>query len=219
MFTSFMKYSYSSTLLVLKKSDESGTGSLKKVMVKLIRSVTAMMLLVMPLIGYAQNFEPEFIGECNLLSINGTDTISTPLQKTKAFIKAKAGASLYLTGIGSVKTRIYMEGITSNCVSTAKQEQIITVKVSDNNIDPNSFIEILKFEVKGKERRCEIGKVNTFGGSSVGNSSNIDYKAKLYGKKSFAIYITPEPGEYAIKITNPNQKDEKIMMLYCFTEQ
>ena len=41
-------------------------------------------------------YEPEFIGETNLLCISGSDTISMALDKRNAKIKSKAGASLYL---------------------------------------------------------------------------------------------------------------------------
>ena len=105
-------------------------------------------------------YEPEFIGETNLLCISGSDTISMALDKENAKIKSKAGASLYLTGIGSVKTRIHVEGNTSSCVAKPDCAYRLVVRSANNDTDPNTFIQLIQFEVKKNERRCEIGRQN-----------------------------------------------------------
>lgn len=166
----------------------------------------------------AQNtYEPEFIGETNLLCIAQNDTVSMALAKESAKIKSKAGASLYLTGIGSVKTRIHVEGNTSSCVAKPDCEYRLIVRSSNNNQDPNSFIQLVKFEIKKNERRCEIGKINTFKGSSSGTEGLVDYKAKRYGESSYELFFEPTPGEYGIFLSNPDSKDEKRIIVYCFT--
>ncbi len=50
----------------------------------------------------AQSNEPDFVGEVNLL--NGDNV--TALEKEYAKIKTKAGASMYLVGIGSIKIKL-----------------------------------------------------------------------------------------------------------------
>lgn len=166
----------------------------------------------------AQNaYEPEFIGEANLLCINGNDTISKPLDKEKAKIKSKAAASLYLTGIGSIKTRLHVEGKTSTCIAEPGCEYRLIVKGENNKQDPNSFIQLVKFEVKKNERRCEIGKVNTFEGSSSGTEQLVEYEAKKYGESSYLLFFEPVPGEYGIFMSNPESRDEKRIVVHCFT--
>ena len=162
-------------------------------------------------------YEPEFIGETNLLSIAGTDTVAAPLEKSRGKIKSKAGASLYLIGIGSVKTRIHVDGVTSSCVAKPGCTYRLIVKAADNRQDPNSFIQLIRFEQKKKERRCEIGKINTFKGSSSGIEQLVDYQAKRYGESSYLLSIDPGPGEYGVLQSNPESKDEKALMVYCFT--
>ena len=83
--------------------------------------------------------------------------------------------------------------------------------------DPNSFIQLIRFEQKKKDRRREIGKINTFKGSSSGIEQLVDYQAKRYGESSYLLSIDPGPGEYGVLQSNPESKDEKAMMVYCFT--
>lgn len=179
---------------------------------------TLLFLVLFASASSAQNsFEPEFIGETNLLCISGSDTISIPLEKKNAKIKSKAGASLYLTGIGSVKTRIHVDGNTSACIAKPECEYRLIVRCSENNQDPNSFIQLVQFEVKKNERRCEIGKINTFQGASSGTEQLVEYKAKRYGESSYELFFEPTPGEYGVFMSNPNTIDEKTIIVYCFT--
>ncbi len=162
-------------------------------------------------------YEPEFIGETNLLCISNGDTTCIPTEKKVAVIKAKAGASLYLTGIGSVKSRVQVDGHTSTCVGTGASVYRLVVKAADNRQDPNSFIQIMKFEVKGNKRRCVIAKVNTFGGSQSGTETLLDFQAKKYGESAYILNIPAEPGEYGLTVSNPENKTEKNLTVYCFT--
>ena len=175
-------------------------------------------LLASAIVCKAQaKYEPEFIGETNLLCIFQNDTVSMALDKESAKIKSKAGASLYLTGIGSVKTRIHVQGNTSSCIAKPDSECRLIVRSSNNDQDPNSFIQLVKFEVKRDERRCEVGKINTFKGSSAGTEQLVEYKAKRYGESSYELFFNPEPGEYGIFLSNPDSRDEKRIIVYCFT--
>lgn len=163
------------------------------------------------------SYEPEFIGETNLLCVSENDTISMPLDKENGKIKSKAGASLYLTGIGSVKTRIHVEGNTSSCIAKPGYSYSLIVRAANNDQDPNSFIQLVNFQVKAQERRCEIGKINTFKGSSSGAEGLVEYKAKRYGESSYQLFFESAPGEYGVFMSNPDGRDEKRVIVYCFT--
>ena len=57
--------------------------------------------------------EPDF--EMEPYVFNQADsTFATPLPCESAYVKAKAGASLFLTGIGKVKTYYYIKGVKSS---------------------------------------------------------------------------------------------------------
>lgn len=162
-----------------------------------------------------QNKEPEFIGEINL--VNDSDSIATLLEKQTVKIKTKAGASLYLFGIGSVKSRINIEGDKSNVRAKDKEPFTLIVRSIDNNSDPVSIISVFKFDIYGKARRAELSSSNTFGGVSENNLSAIKYSAKRYGKSSYALKLKNiTPGEYGIIVRNPNIKDEKMVIVSCF---
>lgn len=186
---------------------------MKKIVLSLI-SLFAMTSIHAQTLG---KYEPEFIGETNLLCITGTDTICIATEKKMGVVKAKAGASLYLIGIGSVKSRIQVDGATSNCVGSSTNDYRLIVKAANNNQDPNSFIQILKFEVNGNKRRCVIAKSNTFGGSQAGAEEVVTFQGKKYGSSAYLLNIPSNPGEYGVIVTDPNNKTEKNMTVYCYS--
>jgi len=138
-------------------------------------------LVCMSICAYAQQIaEPQFVGEVLLVK---SETSAVPLEKKTATVKTKAGASLYLTGIGSVKSRLHVEGANSavRC-SQADGPIVLIVRAANNENDPSSFIRVFRFEQKKKERRAELAKVNTLGGSSNNNFDYIEYVGEKYGE-------------------------------------
>lgn len=127
---------------------------------------------------HAQNVtveEPEFAEETLLLT---SDSCGVKLARESATVKTKAGASLYLTGIGKVKSRLTLQGINSLSKAKGGSTTRLVVKAEDNKTDPNSFISIFKFEIKGKERRFQLSEAGTLSKTEVNNLSSVEYKAK-----------------------------------------
>ncbi len=151
--------------------------------------------------------EPEFSGQIVYVK-NATEGILLP--KENAQIKTKAGASLYLVGIGSVKSRMHIKGKqAATRIPQSSQTQFI-VRAVDNKTDPLQIVNVIKFDINGNARRAEMSKVNSFGGETSNNMKRIDFNAKKYGQDSYLISIDGiEQGEYGIYVTNPNEKDEK----------
>lgn len=151
--------------------------------------------------------EPEFADETILLT---SDQSGTLLKRENGTIKAKAGASLYLTGIGKVKSRLTLAGVASpNKVKGSSTTRLI-IKAKDNATDPNSFISIFKFEVKGKERRYQLSESGTLSKTEQNNLSSIEFKAKKYGTSSYLLILEDlKPGEYGIILGDPNNQNEK----------
>lgn len=59
-------------------------------------------------------------------------------------------------------------------------------------------------------------KVNWIGNVSENNMSFVPFQAKRYGKTSYLLKIEPQDGEYGVRVLNPNERDEKVLMFYCF---
>ena len=151
--------------------------------------------------------EPEFAEETILLI---SETEGVKLERENATVKAKAGASLYLTGIGKVKSRLTIKGTSSVNKTIASTNTCLIIKAADNKTDPNSFISIFKFEVKGNERRYLLREAGTLSKAESNNLASISYKAKKYGESSYLIVMDGlEPGEYGIVIGDPNHTNTK----------
>lgn len=155
--------------------------------------------------------EPEFAEETLLLT---SDNQGVKLSRENGTVKTKAGASLYLTGIGKVKvsldSRLTLKGVKSTSKAVGGSTTRLIVKAADNKTDPNSFISIFKFEVKGKERRYQLAEAGTLSKSESNNLSSVDYKAKKYGESSYYIVLEDlTPGEYGIVIGDPNHENTK----------
>ncbi len=160
--------------------------------------------------------EPEFAEKTLLLT---SDSQGVKLSRENGTIKAKAGASLYLTGIGKVKSRLTLKGIKSTSKAVGSPTTRLIVKAADNKTDPNSFISIFKFEIKGKERRYLLAETGTLSKTESNNLSSVDYKAKKYGESSYYIVLEDlTPGEYGIVIGDPNHENtQNGMKVTTFT--
>lgn len=176
----------------------------------MIKNIIALAIALMAVTGIkAQNVtveEPEFAEETLLLT---SDTQGVKLARENADVKTKAGASLYLVGIGKVKSRLVLTGTKSPSKATGSSTTRLILKAADNKTDPNSFVNIFKFEVKGKERRYQLAESGTFKDQS-NNLAAIDFKAKKYGDSSYYIVMEDlQPGEYGIIIGDPNHENTK----------
>ncbi|MDO4757351.1 MAG: hypothetical protein Q4A54_13460 [Parabacteroides sp.] len=177
--------------------------------------VSLSLLIITSVCGYAQEIkEPQFIGEVFLVK---SETSAIPLEKRTATIKTKAGATVYIAGIGSVKSRLNVDGAESSVRCKESDGPIVLiVRAANNENDPSSFIRIFKFEKKGKERRAEISKLNTFGGQSENNFDFIEFTGEKFGEKSYKLTLEPVgPGEIGVLISNPDKVDEKQMIVRC----
>ena len=86
----------------------------------------------------------------------------------------------------------------------------------DNASDPTSFIQVVKFEEKKKERKTELANVNWLGNVSEGNMNFIPFTGKRYGNSSYILTFEAPEGEYGVRVLNPNKEDEKVTVFYCF---
>jgi len=170
---------------------------------------------LLSIIGSAQSFEPKWIGEVAILQC-GTDTIPIPTEKANVQIKTSASAGRILVGIGNVRSKATIKGARSTTQVNPSGPIYLIVKCKDNESDPSSFIQIVKFEEKKKERKAELASQNWIGNISEGNMILIPYIADKYGKSSYILKVDPIEGEFGVRVLNPNEKDEKVALFYCF---
>ena len=177
---------------------------MKKLFLSLIVALTSVTGMMAQSIKVA---EPEFAEETLLLT---SDSKGVKLSRENGTIKTKAGASLYLTGIGKVKSRLTLKGIKSTSKAVGGSTTRLIIKAADNKTDPNSFISVFKFEVKGKERRYQLAETGTLSKTESNNLSSVEYKAKKYGESSYYIVLEDlTAGEYGIVIGDPNHENTK----------
>ncbi len=186
------------------------------------RIVLIISLLTFAFQGFSQqNFdqidEPEYIGEALYVKNDGT---SLPLEKQSVKIKSKANASMYIIGIGKVKSKMVIKGATSPVIIPSNEPVAFIVKSFDNKSDPLSIVSVVKFETTKKERKFQIAEVGTFSGGSTGNEDFVAYQAKKFKDSSYKLSINNmEPGEYGILVSNPNALNNSNTIIACFSVQ
>lgn len=165
---------------------------------------------------FAQSFvkEPDFIGEAFILK---SDSTSVKLEKETVKIKTKAGASVYIVGIGKIKSKIEVDGCCSNSRTSANNNLKIVVKSVDNLTDPMSIISLFRFDDSKKARKAELSSAGTFSGGSSNNLDFIEFNGEKFGESSYLITIPEiENGEYGMIVKNPNARDEKSTIVSTF---
>ena len=162
--------------------------------------------LIMSLVSvfaFAQT-EPDF--EMEPYVFNTADsTFATPLPCESA-----AGASLFLTGIGKVKTYYYIKGVKSSLEIDKNTSNII---INTGGTSPQQTLSIIKLETLDTKRRWKTGEAGSFTGASSNEDNSVVLKYKKYGENSVIVSTSAlEPGEYCLAITNmmTNSKSAKV---------
>lgn len=170
--------------------------------------ICTLFMSMVSIFGFAQT-EPDF--EMEPYVFNAADsTFETPLPCESAYVQAKAGASLYLTGIGKVKTYYYIKGLKSSLEIDKKTSNII---INTGGTSPQQTLSIIKFETLESKRRWKTGEAGSFTGASANEDNSVVLKYKKYGDNSVIISTAGlEPGEYCLAITNmmTNSKSAKV---------
>lgn len=171
-------------------------------------------LLMIPFV-YGQQYEPKWAGQVVLLSIEN-DTVSIPTEKATVQIKTTQSAGRLLVGIGNVRQKIIIKGSKSPVQINPDKPVTLIVKAKDNDVDPTTFIQVIKFEETRKERKTELANENWLGNISEGNMQLVPFEADVYGKSSYIISLPPQKGEFGVRVLNPNDRDERVPVFYCF---
>ena len=162
-----------------------------------------------------QSYEPKWVGQVVVLDTQN-DSIVKQAEKANVKVKTKQSAGRLLAGIGNVRQKVYIQGGASTLQLNPNEPITLIVKCKDNDSDPYSFIQVIKFEKGRNERRTELAMQNWLGDTSEGNMELVQYEADSYGKSSYILTIQPQEGEFGVRVVNPNVQDERVPIFYCF---
>ncbi|WP_312075434.1 hypothetical protein [Chryseobacterium sp.] len=141
--------------------------------------------------AYSQNIvEPEFIGECMLLK---SDQSTTLLEKHMTQTRSAMNAGMVLTGFGSVKAKLQIEGCCSATKISSGDDIQFIVRAVDNNTDPMAIIKVFEFDSNKKFRRAEMASINTFGTTKTNKLHYLAFTGKKYGQSSYLITLRDKP--------------------------
>lgn len=177
---------------------------------------TILIFILLSFSLYGQIKEPTFIGEVYVIDGNST----TCLEKKRASIETKAGASMYIVGMGKISSKVTIDNSNSDIRLEPNSELRFIVKSRDNNIDPISIVNFFKFihtSQRKNSRYAEVSSVGTFSGASSNNYDFIDFKAEKYGESSYLLTVSGlDIGEYGIIVNDPSMTGSKITVVSCF---
>lgn len=156
--------------------------------------------------------EPEFTGEAYFLKTDGTH-----VSLDKEIGDFTAGISWSSNSWNALSLEI--AGGKAQSRFTLNEPLQLVIRAADNNSDPLTIISIYKFKAKKKSRSVLISKDNsgTFLKSRTNSKDMIRFSGKKYGISSYIIALKDlAVGEYGIVVSNPNNRDEKRVVVSCF---
>lgn len=158
--------------------------------------------------------EPDFIGEAIVVK---SDNSTVMLEKTISQLRTASNAAMIITGFGSVVTKLMVNGCCAKNRFPSSEPIKIIVKAVDNNTDPLAIVKIFKFDTYKKNRKAELSATNVFGRTKSNNLKYLPFTAKKHGTASYIITLSEQPeGEYGITVSNPNNLDEKSLVVSSF---
>ena len=171
-----------------------------------------LVLFVGVLSTIAQVVEPEYIGEAYLfisdVSNHQLDKEIGDLTSGVSFSSNSWNAlSLEIAG-GKAQTRLKSD-----------EPLQIVVRAVDNNSDPLSIIDIYKFKGNAKKRSVVLSVDNsgTLMKSRTNSKDMVRFSGAKYGASSYLITLNNlSVGEYGIVVRNPNNNDQKRIVVSCF---
>lgn len=167
----------------------------------------SMVINVISVMCFGQK-EPEFAWEPFIFN-KADSSFITSMPCESVYAKAKASASMYLTGLGKIKTYYYINGVNSALNITNDVDIIINT----GGVSPQQSISIIKLETLQSKRRWKSGEAGAFTGATSNEDASITLKYKKYGNLSVLISTSSlENGEYCLAITNmmTNSKSAKV---------
>lgn len=160
----------------------------------------------------AQDNEPEFVGEAYLMDGQGDYK-----QLDKEMAAYTRGISFKANSWDALSLEV--PGEKAQLRIPQGQTLQLVVRAVDNNSDPLSIVSIYRLQSKRKKRKTILSENNagTLMKSRTHTKNLVAFQGKKYGKCSYLLTINNiEKGEYGIVVLNPNNVDEKRVIVSCF---
>lgn len=161
----------------------------------------------------AQSLEPEFEGE-----VVGVFPDGSARKLEKHNVRMKTGAGVYIAGFAASKqkTKVVIDGGTAATRFEGTQPIELIVRAKDNKADPMSIVRVFRMKSTPKNRSAVISAVGTFNVQS-NTMEYLPFEAKKYGESSYRLTFETRPtGEYGVIVSNPNNVDEKQVIVSTF---
>ncbi|MCM1249798.1 MAG: hypothetical protein NC209_01445 [Alistipes sp.] len=161
----------------------------------------------------AQTLEPEFEGE-----VVGVFADGSARKLEKHNVRMRTGAGVYIAGFAAskAKTKVLIDGASAGVRFDGQEPIELIVRAKDNKADPMSIVRVFRMKATAKNRSAVIAAVGSF---SV-NSNTMEYlpfSASKYGESSYRLTFDTRPtGEYGVIVSNPNNVDEKQVIVSTF---
>lgn len=161
----------------------------------------------------AQTLEPEFEGE-----VVGVFPDGSARKLEKHNVRVQTGAGVYIAGFAASKskTKVVIDGSTAGVRFDGGEPFELVVRAKDNKADPMSIVRVFRMKATKKNRSAVIAAVGSFTVSS-NTMEYLPFSATKYGESSYRLTFDTRPtGEYGVIISNPNNVDEKLVIVSTF---
>ena len=161
----------------------------------------------------AQSLEPDFEGE-----VVGVYPDGTTKRLEKQNTRIKTGGSVYVAGfaVNKTKTKVLIEGGAAGVRFRSDEPLQLIARAKDNNSDPMSIVRVFRMKSNKKQRSAVIAAAGRFNTTS-NDMEYLPFEAKKYGESSYLLTFEQRPaGEYGVIISNPNNVDEKMVIVSTF---
>jgi len=161
----------------------------------------------------AQSLEPEFEGE-----VVGVFPDGSGRKLEKHNVRMRTGAGVYIAGFAAskAKTKVIVDGAEAGVRFDGSQPIELIVRAKDNKADPMSIVRVFRMKATKKNRSAVISAVGSFSVSS-NTMEYLPFTASKYGESSYLLRLETHPnGEYGVIVTNPNNVDEKQIIVSTF---
>lgn len=161
----------------------------------------------------AQSLEPEFEGE-----VVGVFPDGSARKLEKHNVRVQTGAGVYIAGFAASKskTKVVIDGSTAGVRFDGGEPFELIVRAKDNKADPMSIVRVFRMKATKKNRSAVIAAVGSFT-VSTNTMDYLPFSASKYGESSYRLTFDTRPtGEYGIIVSNPNNVDEKLVIVSTF---
>jgi len=161
----------------------------------------------------AQSLEPDFEGE-----VMGVFPDGSAKKLEKHNVRMRTGAGVYIAGFAASKskTKVIIDGGSASVRFRSGEPVALVVRAQDNKADPMSIVRVFRMKANKKQRSAVISAVGTFSVSS-NEMDYLPFSAKKYGESSYYLTFDKTPaGEYGVIVSNPNNVDEKMVIVSTF---